>query len=644
MSIKNPQSRIAAVIAASLSITAAGTAIADSAPPTIVLQTVNKILPDTAKAVSTGPISKQNGAGVMDTSIAADDNGFVFMTWTQSVKPNGTTGVQGAIAVAKINATGTEQITLLKPPADLPALNGERTHMRPLAGLGKNILIDIFASEDNGQNNNPQNVAWVFDKTGKMIPITNSTRGAQNINKPTNLIQLSGKNDDQQYGPHSICSLGAAPDGTEAFIVGTQRQNQNSYVMRVNVKPTLDANGMATAAQVTVPWFTRLVDNAQHTRPQVECPAPGTTLTRTTRVMTSVEANSQPADIGVRAVLFDINTGAKLQSKLIAASNPGKNMYAVQPSIAAISEGVVAIEWQKSEAARVRNGNNGHAGGVNLSMLTTLKITGGADTLTKLDEVARVSPYQRHAHTIGSLYGEGDGKAAVGVMGGSSTGTGKGMVQMINVDQLTGKIDTVQAQKLYTVSNYSDVANLPARGKRNPNNQAAGFINGIGGVKNPGFGMANGFMPEVASFTLSAIPGYKDAATSTMLDANNKPIGRESLIMSLIPSTWTPAVQTVPGSVVADTEVKPGPTPTIDVPAPTDPAATPDPFGTGNGDGTGDNGGPGGVDDPNLAGSSGGSGCSTAPSSTTSGLGGLALAAIAFLFTARRRNSSKKES
>jgi MYXO-CTERM domain-containing protein len=634
MSIKNPSSRIAAVIAATLSITAAGTAIADSAPPTIVLQTVNKIMPDTAKAVATGPISKQNGAGVMDTSIAADATGLVFMTWTQSVKPNGNTGVQGAISVAQINATGTEQISLLKPPADLPALDGERTHMRPLAGIGKNLLIDIFASEDNGQNNNPQNVAWVFDRTGKMIPITNSTRGAENINKPTNLIELSGKNDNQQYGPHSICPLGAAADGTEGFIVGTQRNNQNSYVMRVDVKPTLDGAGVPTAATVTVPWFTRLVDNAQHTRPQVECPAPGVALTRTTRVMTSVEANSQPADIGVRAVLFDINTGAKLQSKLIAASNPDKNMYAVQPSIAAISEGVVAIEWQKSEKARERNGNNGHAGGTNLSMLTTLKITGGADTLTKLDEVARVAPYQRHAHTMGSLYGAGDGTAAVGVMGGSSTGTGKGMVQMINVEPLTGKIDTVQAQKLYTVSTFSDVANLPARGKRNPNNQAAGFINGIGGVKNPGFGKPNGFMPEVASFTLSAIPGFKDAATSTMMDANNKPIGRESLVLSLIPSTWTAAVQTVPGSVVADTEVKPGPTPTIDVP--TDPAATPDPFGTG---------GTGGPDDPNLSGSSGSGGCSTAPTSTTTGLGGLALAAVAFLFTARRRSSknSKKE-
>src|SRR5438309_9323930 len=44
--------------------------------------------------------------------------------------------------------------------------------------------------------------------------------------------------------------------------------------------------------------------------------------------------------------------------------------------------------------------------------------------------------------------------------------------------------------KMYQVAQYADVANVQARGKRNPNDQAKGFINGLGIVPNPGFDSA----------------------------------------------------------------------------------------------------------------------------------------------------------
>ena len=642
MSIKN-STRFAGAIVAVLSLAAAGTAAADTGS-VVILRTATQMIKDSAP----GKIGRLTGAGVMDTTVSVDPTGHIFMAWTDSVtQPNNNNSyLQGAIAVADLTETGLQA----GQPIALPRLNGDRTFMRPQAGIGTNFMVTIFASEDNGNNNNPQAVAWVFDRAGKMLNIDNTTRGSQQ--KPTNLIDLAGKQDGQQYGPHSICALGTQTDGSESWILGLQRNNQAAYVMRVNVKADTQGN-----AHVTVPYLTQVLGDARHCRPQIECQPPGATpLQRTTRVLTTVEANNQPADIGVRAILFDINTGNVVRdssgnkvSKLIAASNPGKNLYAVQPSVASISENVVAIEWQKSANARGnRQAGNGHTGGENLSMLTTLKVAADGTGFTKLDEISRPAPYQRHAHTFGALYGGtngGVGAPAVSIMGGSSTGTGRGLNQIIPVDPTTGKIGAVDPSMLYQVSLFSDVANVPARGKRNPNDQGAGFITGTGGLMNPGYQKPTGFMPEVRTFTVSAVPGYKDAATSTMLDSNNRPIGRDSLMLSLIPSSWDPAVQTTPGPVTDTSQIAPGPSPTTSQPQA---AGGGDNAGGGGtdafGNPTGDNGS--GTDDGSgglPAQSSGGCAVAATGHDAGTGFAGLALAALGLVFAGVRRNRNKKE-
>lgn len=637
--------RFAGALVAVSAAFAATTAAADTGS-VVVLRTATQMIKDSPA----GRIGRLTGAGVMDTTVSVDPTGHIFMAWTDSVQQpnNNNSYLQGAIAVADLTETGLQA----GQPIALPRLNGDRTFMRPQAGIGTNFMMTIFASEDNGNNNNPQAVAWVFDRTGKMINIDNTTRGTQA--KPTNLIDLSGKQDGQQYGPHSICAMGVQPDGSESWILGLQRNNQAAYVMRVNVKADAQGN-----AHVTVPYLNQVLGDARHCRPQIECQPPGATpLTRTTRVLTTVEANNQPADIGVRAILFDVNTGNVVRdangnkvSKLIAASNPGKNLYAVQPSVASISEGVVAIEWQKSSNARGnREAGNGHTGGENLSMLTTLKVATDGTGFTKLDEISRPAPYQRHAHSFGALYGGangGVGAPAIAIMGGSSTGTGRGLTQVIPIDGATGKITAPDASLLFQVSTFSDVANIPARGKRNPNDQGAGFITGTGGLMNPGYQKPNGFMPEVRAFTVSAVPGFKDAATSTMLDGNNRPIGRDSLFLSLIPASWDPAKQVTPGPATDTSQIQPGPSPTTSTPQAqggggdtSSGGGGSDPFGNPSGDngsGTGD-----GTGDPSLGAQSGG--CAVAPASTSStgtGLAGLALAALGLVFAARRRN--KKE-
>lgn len=604
--------------------------------PTI-LNTVSALIEEPKNGPTTQPVSKNTGAGVMDTQVSFDNaTGDIFMVWTNTsgTPNNNNSQLQGAIALQRLTSTGLSTVMATKK---LPILNGERAHMRPNAAIGSNFLLDVFASEDNGNNNNPQAVAWVFDRAGNMLPIANTTRN--NAEKPTNLVTLSGQQDNQQRGPHSVCPLGVNAAGEEGFLFGVQRNNQQAQVMRVNVKVV---DGKAT---VTVPFLKTIIQNAQHNRPQIACPTDGPL--GATAVVTSVEANTQPANIGVRAVLVDTTNGKVIQSKLIAKSDPNNRIYAVQPSAAYISPDVVAIQWQKAGRSSGGAGNNGqgHATkGSNISMLTTLKVSTDATAFTQLDETTKVASYQRHASTYSSNFGPGAGVPTAAIISGSPDGLNKGLVQMVPIDPSTGKIGAIDPSKVFEVAKLSDVANLPARGKRNPNDQARGFINGLHGLKNPGYKLANGFMPEVSTFTLSTVAGLKDATTSN----------RDSLFLSLIPATWDPAVQTTPGGVKDPGEVPPGPSPTA-------PPGTP---GTGSGTSGGTGGAsdtPGFNDDGSGNTSSGtgstpahsagfgdtqstAGGCAVSTSSnTSSGLGGMALMGLGIALLSFRRKNAKKE-
>jgi hypothetical protein len=244
--------------------------------------------------------------------------------------------------------------------------------------------------------------------------------------------------------------------------------------------------------------------------------------------------------------------------------------------------------------------------------------------------------YQRHAHIFASHYGP-DGAPAIAVISGSSTGTGKGLVQMIPL-AADGTLGAKDPMKMYTVSTYSDVANLQARGKRNPNNQAKGFINGLGDMPNPGFDKPGGFYPEVKTFSMSTVTGYSGTPA--------KDIGkRESLWLSLVPATWKEGLKTTPG--VPNEQAGNGPAPRT-----ADPATDPTPAAGGNTDdgnvleGTqatkpGDVNGGGAQDRAPQFGGETESGCNVSHSSSSTPFGAIGLALAGVLALVRRNKKSE---
>ena len=628
-------SRICAAVVSTLALFAAGHASAEPAGAgatsgtVTLLNTFSKVWVngDALGPVQNGVarIGKNTGAGIMDANFTFDKTAAAKAAYStkvllgsvytrSSLTPNNNNSyMQGGFAVSELTETGVKELYT----KDLPQLNGERAFMRPLIGFTPKYAVLIAASEDNGINNNPQPVMYIADKaTGALVQITNNTRGANNLNKPTNLIQQALKdgiqvqNPNNQRGPHNI-----VPVSDNSFIVGMQYNNQAQEAFRVTVNDD---------GSVKMNWLKRYSNNAQHCRPQVAI-AEGATE----GYVAAVEADEQPAEIGFRLTKFNVATGQSIASKIVVRSNPQQNLYVAEPSIALVGD-KVAIGYGFGTPVRNRNNNdaNGHTGS---SKQGRLALFSGADLSMVGEPMLDAAPYGRHAHIYSTSYGE-SGEKAIAYAGGSSTGTKGGLAQLIPL-KADGTLGNLDYNKVYPMSLFSDVANVQARGKRNPNNQAKGFINGLGDVPNPGFDKGDkAFMPEVKTFTMSTITGYTDAKAMDIARRN-------SLWLSLIPSQWKTGLKTTPGTPTD----KPGPNADGTGPAPTTTGTATDPSGDaknpdknvlegteattpdGRGDYLGDAGG----------------GCNVSSTSSSSSGGALIFLAVAGVIVALRRKSEE---
>ena len=68
-------------------------------------------------------------------------------------------------------------------------------------------------------------------------------------------------------------------------------------------------------------------------------------------VVTSVEANNQPADIGVRVGALDTSTLQFRTSKLSVPSAPNQNVYAVQPTISYLAAAATLVRYFAKNAS-----------------------------------------------------------------------------------------------------------------------------------------------------------------------------------------------------------------------------------------------------------------------------------------------------
>jgi hypothetical protein len=612
-------------------------AVRHAAADTAVLNTYSKVW---VSGDDKGPdrLGKITGAGTMDAAFTWDTVAYKSDTskvtlatvYTRSDNEANINGsyMQGGFALATLTDKGVTP----GPEIALPNLVGDRTFMRPLVGFTKNHVVLIAASEDNGVNNNPQPVMFVADKkTGQLVEIPNSTRdnnpqtqglpipggiGQGGINKPTNLVvqaQRDGvkvQNPQNQRGPHTIQQV---DDNT--FVIGMQYNNQAQEAFSVTVHDD---------ASVKMNWLQRYSNTAQHCRPQVAI-EPGSKV----GYIAAVEANNQPAEIGYRVTEFDVATGKPNKSTIAVRSDPRNNKYVSEPVLGIMGDKLAVTYGMSSQVRRggIAGNDNGHAGGKKIDAAVLLSKT---DLKPVGEPSMGVGQYGRHGSSFITGYGP-NAEPALAVISGSSTGTGGGFIQMFPLKS-DGMLGAKDAAKVYQASLFSDVANVQARGKRNPNNQARGFINGMGNVPNPGYTTdpdkaKTNFMPEVKQFSFSTITGYSGTEAAQKGKKN-------SVWLSLVPAAWSEGLPTTPGRPTD----KPGTNEDGTGPMPRSTAEPTDPSGEGS-DGSAYG------DKATKAKRSRGfdadeGGCSMAPASSGSGLAMLGLGFAVLALVRRKRGEA----
>jgi MYXO-CTERM domain-containing protein len=210
------------------------------------------------------------------------------------------------------------------------------------------------------------------------------------------------------------------------------------------------------------------------------------------------EGNNRPPETGITCALLNSMTGEIIHKETIAKSDPANNVYMGQPTVAKISDTMMAIQYLESNG----QGKKTNIKGSNASHLVVYSISG--DTFSKQAYANGIGLAPTHSSICSGSYGE-KGENYVAVFGMSPTGGGQPNMQFTYFNGGSLKADI--AKDNWIVGYYGDSGRLSNLYGANPNTQGREFPMCVGGVKNPGFGLKNGWMNTVETFFLAPHTG-----------------------------------------------------------------------------------------------------------------------------------------
>ncbi len=569
------------------------------------------------KQSSNEKVTRGTGAGILMPRLEMMSGNKLLAIWMDSapdstVPPsdaNDNNGYwEGKTAIVQLNAEAAPQILNTQ---QITTFDGDRPFNHPrLASAGDYVLVAFASTIEDPDTTNEY--VMILDDTGKVAPLTGtSLNGDNQVYDDHNQLQPVlnvGQNDGDNHGASEMHFIGTDAQGVDHFIGGYLHNNNDSYAFGMAVTKT--ANGY----NATQTWSTLFTRPANIGRPTIAV------TSATTATACAAKGNNRPPEIGIECVTLNTMTGQITNKALVAPSQPDQKVYMNQPTITPLGNGLCGMGIVMSDG-QGRN-QNGHFLGSNTSMAYTVD----CNTLEIKNTQTAVAPFQRHSTITSSVFGN-QGQTFMGSLGCSSTGAGGAGLQLISVDS-NGMMSVDKQNNLMPVMWQCDTAWLSYKGLRNPNNQGRDFLHTLGNVPNPGYGDPNGWMPEVSNFAVSLVPAVVD---STAI--------RNSLFMSFAPIAWDKSVTVTMGEAVPVSQIPTGPSPTGGGTGPV--LGGSDPNVNGN---AGTSGGPASPGGPSwhsgYAGAQNGAGgCSVTDVGTTSseGLGGLALLGLGIVAATRRR-------
>lgn len=219
----------------------------------------------------------------------------------------------------------------------------------------------------------------------------------------------------------------------------------------------------------------------------------------TPEVPVTVPGNGSGPDGAPGPGEFQMAEGYVWKSELLKG-NRQKRVYYNQPTVAKIAENdyaLIAIESNGMGQGTNMKGNN-------VAHMFALKRNG--DQITLGGEIVGAAAHQTHASICTGPYGQA-GAPTVAVFSASPTGIGRAAMAMVAFDPATAAFKYDERADLWPAAWYGDSGYLSNMYGRNPMKQGRDYMRCIGGVKNPGYHVPNGFMADVETFFAAAVHG-----------------------------------------------------------------------------------------------------------------------------------------
>ena len=547
---------------------------------------------------SLGEIRQNTGAGIdMGTSALLAGNKVLSCGSMSSATPGGK--IEGACGVTQLNASGppTEAVPF-KAVTDYKKNRGFRKGTLA-AAPGESWAIMGFASTvDN--NNNPQHYVRIMNDKAEFVTERLKINDG-NVNHGASQMMYVGKDGNDFLFAEPDCNNG---DTQDLFIIAVNTTTGAPKVSVRNKFTLFDSNIARGNCAVTGDL-------------QISC-------------VTAVGSN-RPPEVGVGLANIDVKAGKVTKRAIVAKSDPKNRVYANQPTIAALPNGKLALMHTLSKG-RGQDGNRRVNGAPEQAVLMTLDAKSFA-VIDRTDPSASVAAFARHSHLFLSAT-NADGTAEIGALSGAPAASGPVTIRSISIDA-AGKIAMKPAT--LPVANNGDSQYWVRLGNNNPNNQGRGYLTPLTQIKNPGAGLATGWMPEVETFTLIPTSHFDPSETAN-------PKVRNSLYLSLVPAIAAANVNVNVTGVTPAAEIPPGPSPVTvnNDPAPSVPSPAsgntplPDSPAVGGSTGGTSSGGLNGAQSSSADANAGG--CSASPRDATGGgLGAFALAGLGLALVAARR-------
>ncbi len=464
-----------------------------------------------ANGQNAGPQEQQGGPGHEQgdvTHVVVGDKVYVVSIYMSSKVTEEDGPWQGKCSSIEFGPDG--QPTVIADQVQVSAYPGDRpfNHARVATDHQSGQVVAIFGSDGvNGEAANVSTYVQTFDHM---------------CNPTSDPVRVSNNANNNEGAPDIICH------GNGYCTAGYLSTGNNDTSFALGLMVSDLGGGQATVERT---WLQGVVAPSNIGRPALASSAPNTAL------FCAAKGDNRPPEDGVQCAMLNTMDGSIMYKQIIAASQPGEQIYMNQPTVGTLDLGRFAVQVLESSGQGKINNDKGS----NVTHAYVIEPQG--ESFLIKDHKVGLGSYHTHSAICSGEYGI-EGKRHFGILGAPITGNGQPSFQMLSYDATLG-IAQDKTMNKWVVGWYGDSGKLANMYGQNPNTQGRDFLRCKGDIPNPGVGQANGYLPHVKSFFVTPHSGRIDGEE------------KNSQWLSFVPGATSEVVE--PAAPADPGTIKPGP-------------------------------------------------------------------------------------